>query len=49
MFICRSPTRKSSDSTRYYTFSLCQSKRRGKKVQRQTLLNLSAHFSVEER
>ncbi len=49
MFICRSLTRKSSDSTRYYTFSLCQSKRRDKKVQRQTLLNLGAHFSVEER
>ena len=48
MFICRSLTRKSSDDKRYYTFSLCQSKRQGKKVLRQTLLNLGAHFSIEK-
>ena len=48
MFICRSLSRKSSKDKRYYTFSLCQSKRHGKKVLRQTLLNLGAHFSIEK-
>ena len=47
MFIRRSLTLTSPDSTRYYSYRLCQSNRIGDKVQQRTLLNLGAHFRVE--
>ena len=48
MFVRRTDTRATANGQRYCTHRLVRSERRGARVRRRTLLNLSRHFSVPQ-
>lgn len=48
MFIRRTATRNTTSGERYYTHRLVRSERIGDKVRQRTLLNLGAHFAIEQ-
>lgn len=46
MYIRRVPTRKKSDTERYFSYRLVESRREGDRVRQRTLLNLGSHFPI---
>ena len=48
MYIRRVPTRKQSDTGRYFSYRLVESRREGDRVRQRTLLNLGSHFPIPQ-
>ena len=48
MYIRRVPTRKKSDTERYFSYRLVESRREGDRVRQRTLLNLGSHFPIPQ-